>query len=167
LGEMIDTGDWKKKNSKNNFGDRETHTCLSCDQIQIDEEKNKSRSPCRVFNTSKIVICSHSVRDCLHLFKHLRQHFWFVSQHLALKYIMQRIVYFNLTAMAQNSNTLGSYGSCRNFLFYLAVEVIISKPHAGPSKNARPTSEKLLQFRRWFSSVMDPPRDSVQLCVGE
>jgi hypothetical protein len=33
--------------------------------------------------------------------------------------------------------------------------------HAGPSNNARPTSEKLLRFRRSFSSVVDPPRDSV------
>jgi hypothetical protein len=34
---------------------------------------------------------------------------------------------------------------------------IFSNCHAGPSKNARPTSEKLLRFRRSFSSVMDPP----------
>jgi hypothetical protein len=32
-----------------------------------------------------------------------------------------------------------------------------SNYHAGPSNNARPTSEKLLRFRRSFSLVMDPP----------
>jgi hypothetical protein len=34
---------------------------------------------------------------------------------------------------------------------------IFSYYHAGPSNNARPTSEKLLRFRRSFSLVMDPP----------
>jgi hypothetical protein len=34
---------------------------------------------------------------------------------------------------------------------------IFSNYHAGPSNNARPTSEKLLRFRRSFSLVMDPP----------
>jgi hypothetical protein len=34
---------------------------------------------------------------------------------------------------------------------------IFSNYHAGPSKNARPTSEKLLRFRPSFSLVMDPP----------
>jgi hypothetical protein len=38
----------------------------------------------------------------------------------------------------------------------VAVQIIL-KPHAGLSNNARPTSEKLLRFRRSFSSVMDPP----------
>jgi hypothetical protein len=34
---------------------------------------------------------------------------------------------------------------------------IVSNYHAGQSNNARPTTEKLLRFRRSFSSVMDPP----------
>jgi hypothetical protein len=48
---------------------------------------------------------------------------------------------------------------------------IFSNYHAGPSNNAGPTSEKLLQFRRSFSSVMDPPRKyyvgTYCACVGE
>jgi hypothetical protein len=41
----------------------------------------------------------------------------------------------------------------------------ISKPHAGLSNNAGPTSEKLLQFRRSFSSVVDPSRKYYVLCL--
>jgi hypothetical protein len=41
----------------------------------------------------------------------------------------------------------------------------ISNPHAGLFNNAGPTSEKLLQFRHSFLSVMDPPRKYYVLCL--